>query len=72
MVALEETGIQGKGNQKLFEYLDKTYVVAELERERSGGMWSWQRGTQPPDAGAAGEKFRVLGQAPQAAPNISP
>ncbi len=40
-------------------------------KEKGGGMWSWRRG-EPSRLTLEGEKVQGSGQAPQAAPNISP
>ena len=67
MVALKEKPEFREGNQKLFEYLDKTYVVAELKEKVRGHVELAEGEPSRLTLESRGEKVQVLGQAPQAA-----
>ena len=67
MVALREKPEFREGNQKLFEYLDKTYVVAELKEKVRGHVELAEGEPSRLTLESRGEKVQVLGQAPQAA-----
>ena len=69
MVALREKPEFREGNQKLFEYLDKTYVVAELKEKVRGHVELAEGEPSRLTLESRGEKVQVLGQAPQAAEN---
>ena len=69
MVALKEKPEFREGNQKLFEYLDKTYVVAELKEKVRGHVELAEGEPSRLTLESRGEKVQVLGQAPQAAEN---
>ena len=67
MVALKEKPEFREGNQKLFEYLDKTYVVAELKEKVRGHVELAEGEPSRLTLESRGEKVQVLGQVPQAA-----
>ena len=67
MVALREKPEFREGNQKLFEYLDKTYVVAELKEKVRGHVELAEGEPSRLTLESRGEKVQILGQAPQAA-----
>ncbi len=73
MVALKEKPAFREGNQQLFDYLDKTYVEAELKEEVTGRAWLSEG--QPAvlelqtAAGKTIVSVRAEGQAPQKAQN---
>ena len=67
MVALREKPEFREGNQKLFEYLDKTYVEAELKEKVRGHVELAEGEPSRLTLECRKEKVQVLGQAPQAA-----
>ena len=67
MVALREKTEFREGNQKLFEYLDKTYVEAELKEKVRGHVELAEGEPSRLTLECRKEKVQVLGQAPQAA-----
>ena len=67
MVALREKPEFREGNQKLFEYLDKTYVEAELKENVRGHVELAEGEPSRLTLECRKEKVQVLGQAPQAA-----
>ena len=67
MVALREKPEFREGNQKLFEYLDKTYVEAELKENVGGHVELAEGEPSRLTLECRKEKVQVLGQAPQAA-----
>ena len=67
MVALREKPEFREGNQKLFEYLDKTYVEAELKESVRGHVELAEGEPSRLTLECRKEKVQVLGQAPQAA-----
>lgn len=69
MVALREKPEFREGNQKLFEYLDKTYVEAELKENVRGHVELAEGEPSRLTLECRNEKVQVLGQAPQAAEN---
>ncbi len=73
MVALKEKPAFREGNQQLFDYLDKTYVNAELKEPATGRAYLEEGKPavlelQTPSGGAA-VSVRVEGQTPQKAQN---
>ncbi|MBS6955326.1 MAG: U32 family peptidase [Enterocloster asparagiformis] len=75
MVALKEKPSFREGNQKLFDYLDKTYVEAELKEAISGqavleeGKPSGLELSMASSHGGVPVRIRVEGQSPQKAQN---
>lgn len=67
MVALREKPEFREGNQKLFEYLDKTYVEAELKEKVRGHVELAEGEPSRLTLECRKEKVQVLGQAPQTA-----
>ena len=67
MVALREKPEFREGNQKLFDYLDKTYVEAELKEDVQGHVELAEGVPSCLTLECRGAKVQVLGQAPQAA-----
>lgn len=67
MVALREKPEFREGNQKLFEYLDKTYVEAELKENVRGHVELAEGVPSRLTLECRDERVQVLGQAPQAA-----
>ena len=73
MVALKEKPAFREGNQQLFDYLDKTYVEAELKEPVTGRAF-FEEGCPAvlelqAAAGETAVSIRVKGQAPQRAQN---
>lgn len=67
MVALREKPEFREGNQKLLDYLDKTYVEAELKEDVQGHVELAEGVPSCLTLECRGAKVQVLGQAPQAA-----
>lgn len=67
MVALREKPEFREGNRKLFEYLDKTYVEAELKEHVRGHVELAEGEPSSLTLECRGQKVQALGQAPQAA-----
>lgn len=69
MVALKEKPEFREGNQKLFDYLDKTYVEAELKEDVKGHVELEAGKPSRLTLECRGGKVQVSGQEPQAAQN---